>query len=118
MIKLEDAARTFAVGCTERADRDAVRSAMRRVKTRIPRARDDLFRLNDADDLRIARVWLRIDDVDARRTQARDDQIAASNVRMRCIWTQCSAARIPSEVMQFVIGFRHLDLTDTSPVCL
>ncbi len=111
-VQHEDSARPVTVRVAERADVDGVRAAVHRVGPRVAGARDDLFGLDDAHDSRMRRIGFRVDDVDARRTQAGHDQVAALDVRARRERTQRRAARVPSEVVELVAGIRQLDATE------
>ncbi len=106
----EDAGR--AVGAVlaraaERAHVDAFGAAMHGVRARVAGLREDLVGLDDLVDARLRRVRLRIDHVDARRAQARDDQEAALEERMAGQRRQRRRARIPAEVVKLVAGVRH-----------
>ncbi len=83
VIHHEDAARRLAVRVAERRDVDAARPAMDGVRARVAGLLGDLLRLDHLDDLRLARVGLGVEDVDARGAQARHDQVAPLDVRMR-----------------------------------
>src|SRR5215831_3857985 len=71
-IHYENSAGTAAVRSSQRADEDAVGTAMNRVWGCVSRALGQRFRLDHLHDLRISRIGLRVDDVDARRMDARD----------------------------------------------
>src|SRR5579872_2157557 len=80
-------------------------------------AQGESLRLNDLDDLRLARIGLGIHDMDARGANAGDDEITPLRVRMRSEGTQAGAARVPAKVMQFVAGVGHVQAADHLPVC-
>src|SRR5262249_32820080 len=83
VIPDEDAARRLAVLGGERSNIDAAGTAMDGVRSRVAGLLGDLLRLDHLDDLRAARIRLGVEDVNARGTQARNDQIAPLHVRMR-----------------------------------
>ena len=112
VIDHEDAAGTFAVGGAERAGVDAFGTAVNGVRRRVAGARRQGFRLDHFHDLRLLRIGLGVDDVDARGVDARNDQIAALDVRMRRIGAEARAAGVPSEMVQFVAGIGHVQLAD------
>jgi len=71
VIDHEDAARCLAVLIAERSDIDAARTAMYGVGPRVAGFLRDLLGFDDFDDLRVARVWLGVEDVNARGPQPR-----------------------------------------------
>jgi hypothetical protein len=85
VIHHEKSARTIAVRSSQRAHQDSVGTAMNRVRGRISRARGQSLRLNHLDDLRVVRIHLGIDDMDARRVDARHHQVAALHMGMRSV---------------------------------
>jgi len=75
----EDAGRSVGAvlaAAAERRDVNAFRSAMNRVWPRVSRLPEDFLRLDDLVDRRLGGVWLGIDDVDAGRPHAGNDEIA------------------------------------------
>src|SRR5947209_16340187 len=60
----------------ERADIDAFRSAMNRVRPRIAGLLEHLLGLDDLVDLGLRRIGLGVDDINARGADAGDDQVA------------------------------------------
>ncbi len=83
LIHHEDSAGTVAVGRAEGARVNSLRPAMNRVRRGVAGARRQRFRLNHFDDLRLARIGLGVDDMNARRIDAGNDQIAPLDMRMR-----------------------------------
>src|SRR5438552_5218196 len=55
-IEHENTPRAFAIGCSKRANVNAFRPAMNRVRTRIVSARKNLLRFDHLNDLRFSRV--------------------------------------------------------------
>jgi hypothetical protein len=72
----------------------------------------NIVRLDHFDDLGCTGIWLGVEDMNARRAQARHDQITPLDVRMRRIGTKRGATRVPSEMMQLIAGVRHRDAVD------
>ena len=85
---------------------------MHSMRPAVARARRDLLGLDRLHQLRVSRVGLGIENVDARRAQPRHHQVAPLDMRMRCVGTQRGAARVPAKVMQLVAGIRHLGAPD------
>src|SRR5947207_2509682 len=83
VIHHENAAGTVAVRSSQRAHQDSVGTAMSRMRGCVSSARGQSLRLNHLHDLRIARIRLGIDDMDARRVDAGHDQVAAFHMGMR-----------------------------------
>src|SRR5215475_5216599 len=110
MIEQEYSAGAAAVRRAESADIDALGPAMNRVQPRVARSAKDFLWLYDFDNLRLSRIRLGVEDVDAGRAQPGNDQVAALYVRMRSIGAQSRTACVPTEVMQLVAGLGHLDL--------
>ena len=104
VIHDEDAARRLAVLVAERRHIDAARPAMDGVRARIAGLLGDLLRLDHLDDLRVARIGLGVEDVDARGAQARNHQIAPLHVRMRHLRAQARRAGVPAEMVELVAG--------------
>ena len=107
VIHQEDAARSLALAVAEGGDIDALGAAMHRMRARVTGLVGDFVRLNHLDDLRVSRIGLGVEDVDARRPQARHHQIAALDMRMRRVGTQAGGASIPAEMMQLITGVGH-----------
>ncbi|MCY1302808.1 hypothetical protein D9M70_524890 [compost metagenome] len=112
MIEQEDAAGRLAVAVGERVDVNAFRPAMGGVQPRIVRLLGNFRRLDHAHDLRIARVRLGVDDVQTGGPQARHDQIATFDMRMRRIGAETGRTGVPAEMVQLVADIRHVDLAD------
>src|SRR6266699_1660443 len=105
-IEHENAARAVTIGRSECANINAFRATVNRVRTRIISARKDFFRFDHFDYLRLSRIRLGVDNVNARRAEPRYNQIAAFDVRMRRIRAKGRAARIPTEVVQLITKLR------------
>ena len=119
VIHQEDAAGAVAVRRAERADVDGVRAAVDGVRAAVAALRHQLVRLNRLDDLRAARVRLRVHDVHARRLQARHQQVAPLDVRVRHVRAERRAAGVPAEMVQLVADVRQIEPADNLPVgCL
>ena len=116
VIHHENSAGTVAVRSSQRAHKDSVGTAMNRVRGCVSRACGQRLRLNHLHDLRVARIGLGIDDMDARRVDARHDQVAAFHMRMRSVRAQAGAAGVPAEMMQLIAGIRHVHLADDMAV--
>ena len=112
MVEQKESAGTVAVGSTQRAHIDRVGAAMNRMRPAVTGARGEFFGFDRLDDLRVARIGFRINHVDARRTQPGHDQVTALDVRMRRVGAKRCAARVPAEMVQFVAGARHFELSD------
>lgn len=78
----------------------------------ISRRLDDLFRLDDLEDFQVARIWLGLDDIDARRTQSGHDEITPLDMRMRSVRARAGAASVPTEMVQLIAGMRQVELAD------
>ena len=112
MIDHEDAARRFAVLIAERDDIDAAGTAMDGVGPRVAGLLGNLFGLDHLHDLRLARIGLGVENVNARGAQARHHQIAPFDMRMRRIRTQTGGAGIPAEMVQLVAHARHFHVAE------
>src|SRR5262245_17801846 len=99
MVEHKDAARTAPVRRAQSADIDSFGPAMYSVQPGIACAAKDFLRLDHLDDFRLAGIWLRIENVDARRTQPRHNQIAPLDVRVGRIGAQRRAACLPATVV-------------------
>ena len=77
-----------AVGISERANVNGLRTAVNRMRTRIIGARKNFLRLDDFDDLWFPRIGFCIDDVNTRRADTWHDQVTTFDVRMRRIRTE------------------------------
>jgi hypothetical protein len=116
VVHEEQPARPAAVGGAEGAHVQPVGPAVRGVRARVARLARELVRLDDLDDLRGERVVLDVDDVDPRRAQPGDDEVAALDVRHRRPRAQRARARVPAEVVQLVADVRHVEAADGPPV--
>src|SRR5262249_27832338 len=99
-VEHEDTARAIAVRRAERAHVNTFRPAVNCMRTRIIRARENFFWLDDFHDFRFSRVGLRVDYMNPRGAEPRYNQVTAFDVRMWRIRAKGRAARVPSEVMQ------------------
>ena len=111
-IHEEDAAGAVAAGRAERAAVNSVGPAMNRVWRRVACLLDEFFRLDDLHDLGMIGVRFRIEDVNPGGRDARHNQVTALHVRVRGLRAEARAARVPSEVMQFVIVVGEIHLAD------
>jgi hypothetical protein len=111
MVEQEDSAGSIARGVAERADVDRVRPTVDGVRATVAGPLEYLLRLDHAHNTRIARVGFRIENVNPRRADTWDDQIAPLDVRMGRVRAEGSAARVPSEVMKFVAHGGDFGLT-------
>src|SRR6185503_18682860 len=55
-------------------------------------------------------IGLRVQDVNPRGSDSRDNQVPALHVRVRGLRTEARAARVPAEVMQFVVAVWKIHL--------
>ena len=117
-IEQERAARPVAVGRAERAEKNPVRPAVHGVRRRVARAPGNGLRLDDLHDARPSGIGLRVENVNARRVDARHDQIAPFHVRMRRVGAQAGTARVPAEVVELVPRVRHVGLANQPAVTL
>ena len=83
VVHQEHAARSFALAVAESRDINAFRSAVHGVRTRVSRPVGHVARLDHLDDSGTSGVGLGVEDVNARRPQARNDEIAPLDMRMR-----------------------------------
>jgi hypothetical protein len=111
-IQNENAARSIAIGRTERADEDAGWTAVDGVWPTLSRASRNYFRFDDFDDFRFAGIRFRVNDVNPRRTDTRRDQVTPFRMSVRRVGAETCAAGVPAEVMQFVSGVGHIHLAD------
>src|SRR6516225_6160525 len=80
---------------------------MHRVRTRVARALRDLVGGNRADHLRLARVGLGIDHINARGSNSRHNEIAPLHMGMRGKRAEGGTAGVPSKMMQLVTKLRQ-----------
>ena len=83
VVHQEHAARSLALAVAERRDIDAFRSAVHGVRARVSGPLGHVARLDHLDDGGTSGVGLGVEDVDARGPQARHDEIAPLDMRMR-----------------------------------
>ena len=86
------------------------------VRTGVAGAGENFFRLNDLNDLKLLRIRLSVNDMDAGRTQSRDNQEAPFKVGVRSIRAQGRTAGVPAEVMQFVADVGEIQAADHAAV--
>src|SRR5262249_38276594 len=115
VVEQKDAAGSFAIGRPERADIDAFRSAVNRVKPGVASATEDFVRFDHLDDFRIERIRLGVHYVDAGRFQSWHNQIAAFDVGMGCVGAKRRAAGVPAEMMKLVTRCRHFSSAHQLP---
>ena len=89
---------------------------MHGVGTAVASPRSDRFGLDDFNDFGISRVGLGVDDVDARRADARNNEVATLHVRVSVVRAEARAAGVPTKVVEFIASVRHVDLTDLPAV--
>src|SRR5881394_330547 len=106
-IEHENASGAIAIGRAKRANVNAFWSTVNRMRTRIVSPGEDFVRLNHFDYLGFSRIRLCINDVNARRAQARHNQVPALYVWVRRIRAKRRAACIPTKVMQLITELRH-----------
>jgi hypothetical protein len=110
-VEHREAAGAVAVGVAEHADHDVVAGhAVNGVGAGQSRLAHDLVGLDHLLDPRAAGIVGHVDDVDARRAEAGDDQVRP----VRAV--AGGAAAVPAEVVQLVAGGRHLELVHDPPV--
>jgi hypothetical protein len=112
----EDAARAAAVGIAERADVDAVGTAVDGVWTRVAGAVRDLARLDGLHQRGAPGIGFGVEHVDARGAQARDEQVPALAVRVGRPRTERRAAGVPAEMVHLVAEVRKLGERDDRTV--
>ena len=99
-------------GAAERAHINAIRAAVDRVRPGIARLVKHFFGLNDFVDFCFGRMRLRIDDVETRRPESGDDQIAPLDKCVPSQRGQRGRARVPAEMVELVALVRHRDGVD------
>ena len=109
-IEDEDAAGAVTGGRTEGTDEDAGGAAVNGVRAAVASARGDGFRFDDFDDFGILGIGLGVDDVNAGRTNAGDDEVAALHVGMGIVGAEAGTAGVPAEVVEFIAFIGHIDL--------
>ena len=111
----EDAGRpvgAILATAAKRADIDAVRAAVNRVRPRVAGLREDFLGLDDFVNFRLRRIRLGIDDINPRRPDARDDEIAPLEEGVPGKRRQRRRAGIPPEMVKLVALVRHRDGVD------
>src|ERR1700704_1589213 len=78
-IEHKNAARAVTIRCSKRTHVNAFRPAMNRVRPRIISARKNFFRFDYFHDLRLSRIWLRVDDVNTRGSESGHNEITTLN---------------------------------------
>ena len=109
MVDAHDAAGRAALRGADAVQVDGVGAAVDRMKPAVAGALENEVGLYRLDQLGVVRVRLGVQDVDSGRTKRRDDEVAALQVGMRCVWTERGATGVPTEVVQFVADVGHLD---------
>ena len=112
VVEGKDAAGTVAIGRAERVDIDVIRATVDGVRATVATLFVDLFCFDHLDNARLARVGLGVDDINARRTQPRQQQITPLDMGVGRPGTERHATGIPAKVMEFITGVRHLDPLD------
>ena len=103
------ALRAVFASAAERADVNPLRPAMDGMGPRITRLFEDFLGLDDLMDLGLRWMGLGVHHIDARRADARNDQIAALEEGVAGERRQGRRAGVPAEMMKFValVGHRH-----------
>ena len=110
-VEARESAGGVPVCVSEHREDDVVaRHAMDGVGARVSGRTHDLFRLDHLLDARAPRVVGHVDDVDARRAEARHDEVGTVGTVTR------RAAAVPAEVVQLVAHVRHRRLVDDAAV--
>src|SRR5207248_10529367 len=112
VVDHEDAARSVAVGVAERAHVDPIRTAVDGVGSAVAGTVGDLFRFDRMDELGLLGSGSDVEDVDARRTQPGNEQVAPLHVWMRGVGAKRGTAYVPSEVMELVADVGCVDASD------
>src|ERR1700683_4812785 len=92
-IHQKNPAGAIAAGRTERAAINAVRATVDRVGRCVARLLDELFRFDHLHDLGVLGVSFRIQDVNPRRPDARNDKVTTLHMRMRLMGAEARGAR-------------------------
>ena len=106
----EDAGRSVGAilaAAAERADIDAVGTAVNGVRPRVAGLFEDFLGLDDLVDLRLCRIGLGVDDIDAGGSHAGNDEVAPLQEGVPGQRRQRRRAGIPSEVVKLVALVRH-----------
>src|SRR5260221_1124377 len=102
MVDEEDSAWPVSIRCTQGANVNALRATVDSVRAGITGALKDFLRLDGFHDFEFSWIRLGVDNVNARRSQSRDNEITPLDMRVRGIRTQSRTARIPTKVVQFI----------------
>src|SRR6185436_271062 len=95
-IQHENSTGTIAVGSSERADVNALGTAMNRVRARVIRPAENFLRLDYFDHFRVPRIGLGIQNMNPRRAQPRHNQVTALDMRMGSVGTEGRTAGVPA----------------------
>jgi hypothetical protein len=79
---------------------------------RVARLAHHFLRLDRLDQPWRTWVGLSVDDIDARRADAGNDEVAALQEGMARHWRERRTAGVPAEVVEFVAGVGHDELVD------
>jgi len=105
-----------AFATAEAGDEDRAWAAMHRVRAGVAGAFPEFLRPEDVHDLRAGRVVLGVEDIDPRRSNAGNDQVAALAMVVAAPRAQCTRARVPVEVVQLIADIGHLGEPDDGGV--
>src|SRR5262245_46274500 len=97
-IHQKNSARSVAARRAQCASANAVRPAWDGMRRRVAGLLDELLRLNHFHDLRLPRIFFRVQNVYPRRPDPWHDQVTPLHVRMRILRAEARAASIPTEV--------------------
>jgi hypothetical protein len=86
------------------------------VRPGVPGPLAQLVGFDDLHDLRLPRVLQRIENIDPRRPEPRNDEVTPLHVRVRRVRAQRAAARVPAEVVQLVARVRQVGPADDAAV--
>src|SRR5215831_8570169 len=111
-IHQENTARSVSVGRAEGASIDAIRAAMNRVGRSVPGLPDELFGLDRLNDVWLLGVLFGIENVNARRSDAWHDQVAAFHMRMWRLRAKTRAAGVPAKMVQLIVPAGKIHLAD------
>src|SRR5438552_14893756 len=112
VVDHEDSTGRVAVRIAERTDVDPIGTAVDCVRPAVAGAVGNLLGLDRVDELRLLRIGLDVEDVDARRAKARHQQVPALEMRVRSVGTQGGAAHIPAEVVELIAYVGRVDAAD------
>ena len=112
MMKTPGAPPCHPCRAAKRADVNPLRPAMDGVGPRVAGLFEDLLGLDDLMDLRLRWMGLRVHHIDARRADARNDQIAPLEEGVAGERRQGRRAGVPAEMMELVALVRHRHRVD------